>query len=674
MVLSLPRARGRFILALVAIIGLPAAVWSQEKPPATKPIDLDRELASGAPQDRGKSYYHYALSKWFEDEGDLPRALTEMNSAMKFDPSSATLRIELATILERMGRFREALEEAREASRIDPENPEPHWILANLYLRSQARDRSGKRESLKSAVEELEKMRDTAPRDERAHYALGGAYFELGETEKGIRAYEAFQELVPAADAGYVAIAKSYERAGNIDKATDYLQKALKSRPDSAETMMLLATMYSRQGKHREAIPLFKKLLELSNENPAVKRQLGATLVEAGEHEEAARILEELTRSVPQDKDARVLLARARLGQRQYGEAIEIFKAVLVDAPDNLEAAFYLGTAYEQSGHAAEAVRVFSDLVSRTRDGSEEYKANRLVFQQHLAAAYQDTGEYGKAIALYEEMIKSDPESAPRLYFLLINAYRVNRQLDKAVSVGKQQYERNPNDANITLVYARSLADAGKTKEGTELLQRALMESPSNIDLYVNLSQIYLQAKKYSEAEKILRRAADRKMDGERVRFQLATVYERQKEFDRAETLFRDLLKENPKNATVLNYIGYMLADRGVRLDEAVRYVEQALEIEPNNGAYLDSLGWAYFKLNELEKAEKYLLRAAELVKNDPVIQDHLGDLYFKAGNLERARDYWSKSVEIGTEPEETEKVRDKLQNVQELLRRQKRR
>jgi Tfp pilus assembly protein PilF len=199
-----------------------------------------------------------------------------------------------------------------------------------------------------------------------------------------------------------------------------------------------------------------------------------------------------------------------------------------------------------------------------------------------------------------------------------------------------------------------------------------LQANPSNIDIYVNLSQVYLQSRKYAEAERILQRAADQKIDSERVKFQLATVYERQKDYDRAETLFKGLLEENPKNATVLNYVGYMLADRGVRLDEAVRYVEQALEIEPTNGAYLDSLGWAYFKLNDLPKAEEYLLKAVEIVKNDPVMYDHLGDLYFRMGQLEKARDSWSKSAETGTEREEVEKIRDKLQNVEELLRKQK--
>jgi Tfp pilus assembly protein PilF len=201
-----------------------------------------------------------------------------------------------------------------------------------------------------------------------------------------------------------------------------------------------------------------------------------------------------------------------------------------------------------------------------------------------------------------------------------------------------------------------------------------LQADPSNVDIYVNLSQIYLQGKKYADAEKILQRAEDRKLDSERLKFQLATIYERQKDFDKAESIFKEVLKDNPKNAVVLNYIGYMLADRGIRLQEAVKYVEEALAIDPNNGAYLDSLGWAFFKLNDLEKAEKYLLQAVELVKNDPVIHDHLGDLYFKAGALEKARDFWSKSLNTGAgEQEDAQKVREKLEKIEESLRKQKR-
>jgi len=444
----------------------------------------------------------------------------------------------------------------------------------------------------------------------------------------------------------------------------------------------LLATLYSKLKKDKEAIPLYRKLLKLTGDNLSVKRQLGASLVDAGEYEEAIPILESVVEAVPQEKETFVLLGRAQLGARQTEKAITSFKSALEANPKSLEAQFYLGTAYEQSGNSAEAVKIFAQLLELTRSPSGEYaeeqKANRAVFQQHLASSYQDTGEYEKAISIYEEMVKAETEPDPRLVFLLINAYRVNRQLDKAIALGKQHFDKKPSETPIGLVYARALADAGKANQGAEILQKLLQSEPSNLDLYVNLSQIYLQAKRYSDAEKILRRAQGieslKEPDDERLKFQLAAVYERQKEFDRAESLFMEVIKSNPDNASALNYVGYMLADRGVRLDEAVGYVEKALALDPNNGAYLDSLGWAFFKLNDLAQAEKYLLKAVSIVKNDPTIHDHLGDLYYKAGDYEKAHEFWTKSLSSGTEPDEIEKVREKIEKLKDTLRKQKRR
>ena len=227
------------------------------------------------------------------------------------------------------------------------------------------------------------------------------------------------------------------------------------------------------------------------------------------------------------------------------------------------------------------------------------------------------------------------------------------------------------------MVYARTLGDAGKHNQGAEILHKLLQLDASNLDIYMNLSQIYLQGKRFSDAEKVLRRAQTleslREGDTERIKFQLASLYERQKDFDRAESLFKEILKTNPDNASALNYMGYMLADRGVRLQEAVEYVEKALALEPNNGAYLDSLGWAFFKLNDLKQAETYLLKAVSIVKNDPTIHDHLGDLYFKSGDYRKAEEYWNRSLTSGTEAEEIQKVREKMEKLKETSRKQKR-
>jgi Tfp pilus assembly protein PilF len=105
-------------------------------------------------------------------------------------------------------------------------------------------------------------------------------------------------------------------------------------------------------------------------------------------------------------------------------------------------------------------------------------------------------------------------------------------------------------------------------------------------------------------------------------------------------------LATDPQNAAVLNYLGYMLADRGAKLDEALIMVKKAVELEPANGAYLDSLGWAYFKLGKFEQAEDNLTKASQHMGADPTVQQHLGDLYQKTGRLKLAAAHWELAIQ----------------------------
>ena len=658
-------------LGLISVcVGAPAQKVPAQPP--TKPINLDRELEQQVNPDRAASYYHYSLSKWNEDKGELAKAVAEMRTALKYNPGSSAIYLEMAGLAAKTGSTREAIEYAQKAAELDPKDPGPHWLLANIYFRPQLRGDTAKAD-IQKAAQELEKLKELSPSDERVYYALGGAYFELNQPDKAIQAYEKFQSLSPAIDNGYREIARYYDGVGNTDKAVEYLLLGLKNQPESVESLTMLATIYLKQSKNKEAIPIYKKLIALTGENAGAGRRLASLLIESGENSEAINILADLAKTIPGDPIAQILLGRAQIGLRKYPEAIETLRSVSTnDLSIGMEAQFYLGRAYEENGNRREAIEVFTSLLQGLPAGDEESKTNRILFQQRLAANYWETGERGKAIATYQEMAKADP----RANALLLQAYRIDRQFDKALSLGKEQFEKDPANLQLGIEYAQVLTDAGRTKESAELLNRLLQSNPGEVDLYIALSQLYVQDKRFSDAEKILLRAEEKGSkegpDKDRVKFQKATIYERQKDYDRAENLFKELLKDNPSNATVLNYLGYMLADRGVRLDEAVRYVKEALTIEPRNGAYLDSLGWAYFKLNDMQSAERYLLEADEIVKNDPTIVEHLGDLYYKTGDLQKAESYWIKSVDISTDPDETQKVRRKLEALQEKLRRQK--
>jgi len=725
----------RCLILYLGLILACAPVSAQDEPPEfSNPINLDEAMQEPVPHDRAASYYHFALAKWNERNGNLPKALSQMQDALNYNRDSAILHLELATLLEKSGRIQEAITHAQEASRLDPDSPDPHGVLANIYFKSQGRGSNS--ETIQKAVQELEIFLELAPENLDAYYYLGRAYFELNQPEKAIEAYEKLQSLTPGNDTGYFEIANYYKITENYDKAIEYLEKALDIRPDSGKSLELLGEIYTKLNKSKDASQVYKRLLQSTRDNINVKRKLVLTLIESDQNSEAIDLLDQIILADPGKVDDQVLLGRAQIGLRKFGKAIETLGSISTKDPGlYISTQFYLGIAYRNNEAYSEAIKIFTDLLNSS-NFSEENQKDRLVFQHHLALSYLGNGDHEEAIALYQEMVKSDPD----INYELMNAYRLGRQYEKAIQIGELEHQKNPNDIRRGILYAQTLADAGKTDAGVEILKELLVSNPLKVDVYIYLSQIYLQDKRYSEAEKILHQAEklefqnenaerqiqyelasvyenqedydrlvsllsdiiesnpedmnakyylyaiyEKQKDYDRAesllseiielnpgnmdaKYYLATVYERQKDYDRAEILFKEVIEDDPENAGALNYFGYMLADREIRLYEAIDYIEKALAIDPENGAYLDSLGWAYFKLNDLANAEKYLLQAFQRVKDDPVIDDHLGDLYYKSGDFQKARDFWLQSIEIGTEQEDIKEVQGKLDMLLEQL------
>jgi Flp pilus assembly protein TadD len=152
-------------------------------------------------------------------------------------------------------------------------------------------------------------------------------------------------------------------------------------------------------------------------------------------------------------------------------------------------------------------------------------------------------------------------------------------------------------------------------------------------------------------------------------------MYEKQKKLQEAEAEFRKVLSANPDNASALNYLGYMLADRDLRLQEAHQLIARAVELEPQNGAFLDSLGWVKFRLGRLEEAETLLRQALQRVSRDPIVHDHLGDVYFQQGKLREAIGQWERSLKeweassrAEHEPVEVAKIQKKLEGAKVRL------
>jgi len=270
------------------------------------------------------------------------------------------------------------------------------------------------------------------------------------------------------------------------------------------------------------------------------------------------------------------------------------------------------------------------------------------ILYQQLGMLYRDVQNFQAAIYTFQELAHLGEEEDRRARPLIMDTYRLAKDMPKALAAGKDAMAKYPNDASIRSTYALLLGENQQTEEAVKILSTDLKGNAGDRETYLNLSQVYERGRRYADAEQAARKAESYSSDphdNEVAWLLLGAVYERQKEFDKAEDEFKKALDVNPRNAQVLNYYGYMLADRGTRLDEAHGLIQRAVLLEPHNGAYLDSLGWVYFKQNKLEDAETTLRKAVEREPHDPTIRSHLGDVYAKQGHLDQAAVEWEKSL-----------------------------
>ena len=177
------------------------------------------------------------------------------------------------------------------------------------------------------------------------------------------------------------------------------------------------------------------------------------------------------------------------------------------------------------------------------------------------------------------------------------------------------------------------------------MLENAAKQHADDPTAYVALAQYYSDADRGAKAISLLQEARTKFPDDTSIVFELGAVFDKDKKFADAEATFRELLKRDPENAAAMNYLGYMLAERGERLDESVGLLKKALAMEPDNGSYLDSLGWAYFKEDKLDLAEDNLKRAADQQKTNSVIQDHYAEVLFKLGRYQDAIAAWTRAL-----------------------------
>ena len=648
--------------------------------------------ASIAVPDRASAYYHYGLAHLYEDlainagrSDYATQAVEEYKLALTADPNSPMLQNGLADLYFKIGRIREAVTAAQEQVDRNPDDIEAHTLLGKVYLRSLGDMQSPQSgQMLQLAITEYEKLAQLKPNDVETRLLLGQLYGFNHDSAKAEAQFKAAQKIDGNSEDVALNMARLYTEQGDSQRAADTLS-AIPEGDRTSRIEYALAASYDQLHKAKEAIAAYRRAGDMDPDNIDIQRGLANALLTDGQLDEALKTLNTIVTSEPQDAVSQIHISEIQRRQGHYDQALETLKKAKPLAPGSLELTYNEALIYDSLGRYDEATAVLTKLLegSAHPDGkySEAEKANRGIFLDRLGIIYREQNKTTEAIAAYKQLLDLGGDYTKSAYQGQIDAYRDAHQWKEATAIAADTAKAFPKDRQVQLMYANQLADTGHVEQGITLAKAQLSPAPGGAedrDVYLALAQIYTRTKDFKGAAEQIEKASTLSSRPEEklyIYFLRGTLYDRQKMYDAAEDEFRKALAIDPNNPTVLNYIGYMLADRGVKLPEALAFIRKAVDLDPQNGAYLDSLGWVYFKSGQYVLAEENLRKANERIATDPTVHDHLGEVYEKTGKLklavaqwERSMTEYSRSLPADADPADVAKVQHKLENARVKL------
>ena len=683
-----------FLLASVPVVAQQGAhgktSTTPQKTAPAKPAEPSGQEAQTTRPDKAAAYYHFSLGHIYEESMAMygrsdyaTKAIEEYKKAIQADPTSDFLNAHLAELYARTGRVRDAVLEAQNILKRDPNNVLAHKLLGQIYLHSVGDPAQGtqSREVLKLAIEQYQALAKLQPKDADNHLLLGRLYILNKDYKDAETEFRTAMDVDPTSEEAVTMLALLYKEQGNYDKAT----QVLNSVPEANRTSKMYAALgstYEEQKNYKQAIAAYKQAVQLDKENVDAMRGLAQNLANDNQIEAALSEYQMVEETDPQDSQAPLRMAEIYRRMGKFDLAMENLKKAEALNQDSLEVPYNEAIVLEAQGRYDDAASTLQKLLARTTSPDGNYSTgernNRTLFLERLAAIYREADRPAVAIETYRKIIDLGGDEAARGYADLIDVYRDQKQWADADRTAREAVQKFPKDKNLKMALALQLVDDGKPDDAVRTAKSALTGGPDDRDTYVQLSQIYARLKRWKDAENALTQAqklAVRPEEKEYIQFVLGSVYERQKKYTQAEQAFRQVLQMDPNNSQTLNYLGYMLADQNTHLEEALTLIKHAVRLDPQNGAYLDSLGWAYFRLGKYDQAEENLRRAADKTPNDATVQDHLAELYAKTGKLklaemhwERALNEWSKSVPADVDRQDVSRVQKKLESTKVKL------
>lgn len=485
--------------------------------------------------------------------------------------------------------------------------------------------------------------------------SLAALLLKTGKRQEAIGWLNKVVELDPQDDEARILLAKIHASMGSFSEAVEIYQAILEKDPQNFNVMLMLGGLYARFQKFSQAQEILERLVEQNQDSYAAYYYLAKLYRELLFYDKA---LAAYRRALELNWSNMLALETADLYERekQEEEAVKLYERILLENPSDERLRGYLARMLLRMGKVDRAI----EELEKVRSYSPEPRIIDLTISKILL----DNNRFEQAIARLTPMLGEEPGAQDVRSLLSLAYYKQGdisaaKQLLQETPPGSEGYEES------ILMLARILQDENQVPEAEKILREAMADSRNRqLSFYVALANLYHAREQTGKGHEVFREAFRAFANKSQVMYEHGLYYHKIGDVDGAMEQMLTVLKIDSQHPQALNYVGYTWAEEGRNLDQALQYIQTAVEKLPDDGYVRDSLGWVHFQMGNFELAVEELEKAVEFSPHDPTIFEHLGDAYLQVGMRENALKAYGTSLDLYEEEKDKDKIRRKMEQV----------
>ncbi|MCU1231483.1 MAG: tetratricopeptide repeat protein [Acidobacteria bacterium] len=598
--------------------------------------------------------YDFIIAKLAAEDQRYDEALTLIDKVIAKNPNDLVLRYERAMILVDAGRTEAAEKELRSVTTKYPDFYDAQRILGRILF-----DRAGNdRARVDDALTHLQAAFRVNPDDIATGMAVAQIQLGTGRNAEAERVLATLLERVPDQRGINYTYAQVLTKLGRGDESKQYLEHAVLVDPTFGPAILQLVEIYQQSNEWQKAADVLQPLINDDPANLDLQRQQAYFQLRSGQSEKARASFKTLLDADPKDSRSLFYMAEALNDLEQYDQAEKIYRQILEKNPEDPEV--LLSFAMSQMGQKkwADAAKSLNTLlaIKDVPDGVQIIAKTQLAYIELQKGNYAGALDMAKPIVVFRDKLNNQAIN------IAVDALRKQKRYAEGVALLQPLVDKFASEPWLNARYIEMLSRSGDKDRARVAAATQTKFGPRNV---IAAAEAYVALEDYPTALAIVKDALKSKPDEVDLQFELGSAYERSGDRTNAEQAFQQILAKHPEHAATLNYLGYMWAESGTNLERAAEMLNRAVSQEPRNGAFIDSLGWVYYRQGKLDLAEKYLTDATKLLPRDATVHEHLGDVLVKRGDYNRALSTYRMALSLGPEPKDEAKLKSKIADVE---------